>query len=73
MNYGEALEKGYTNGDWKWERGYVSRNCDKYEQQVWTAGGTRYGEKYVLLPSWRSTQYCIRQYLIKPKTQEEQQ
>lgn len=67
MTYKEALEQGYENADWKWERRYISRCCDPGEQPVWTAGGTRHGEKYVLLPSWRSTQYCVRQYLKKKK------
>lgn len=65
MNYGEALAQGWYPAEQRWERGYVSRRCNPEEQQVWTAGGTMYGRKYVLLPSYRSTQYCIRQYLKK--------
>ena len=63
MTYKEALEQGYTDGETKWFRGYVSRRIIEDEQPVKTARGNR---KYVELPSTRSTQYSIRQYLIAP-------
>ena len=65
MKYKEALEKGYIEAEQAWERGYVSRLVNLEDQEVLTAGGTKKGRLYVLLPSWRSTQYCIRQYLRK--------
>ena len=65
MTYGEALQAGYKDGETRWQHGYVSRRCDPMKQPVLIAGGTRKGELYVLLPSWKSTTYCIRQYLIK--------
>jgi hypothetical protein len=63
MTYKEALEQGYTDGETKWFRGYVSRRINPDDQPVKTARG---GHKYVELPSWRSTQYSIRQYLVAP-------
>lgn len=63
MTYGEALKAGYVDAEQSWERGYVSRVIDPLEQEVQVAGGTKKGRLYVLLPSMRSTKYCIRQYL----------
>ena len=63
MTYKEALDRGYIQADQKYQRGYISRRIDADGQQVYTAGRARKGEKYVLLPCWNSTQYCVRQYL----------
>ena len=65
MTYNEALQAGYKNGKQMYQRGYVSRRCNSGEQLVRMAGGHRKGQLYVLLPSWQSTTYCIRQYLVK--------
>jgi hypothetical protein len=61
--YGDALAAGWVEADSKWERGYVSRKADEKRCPVQIAGGHRLGDAYVLLPSFRSTQYCVRQYL----------
>jgi len=61
----EALAAGYVRGDMKYQRGYVSRRADIGKSPVHVAGGRRKGELYVLLPSWRSSIYCMRQYLYK--------
>lgn len=63
MTYAEALREGYKNADTKYQRGYISRRVDPGAQVVHTASGNRKGQKYVLLPCFHSTQYCIRQYL----------
>lgn len=65
MTLKEALLSGYKKADCTYQRGYVSRKVNVDEQTVYTAGGSRKGEKYVLLPTWESSQYCIRQYLKK--------
>lgn len=65
MTYKEAIEAGYKPADMAYQWGYVSRKVNPDEQEVQTAGGSRRGELYVLLPCWRSTRYCIRQYLTK--------
>ena len=65
MTYKDAISQGYKAGDTKYQRGYVSRRIDPLSQTVHTAGGNRKGQLYILLPSYQSTQYCIRQYLVK--------
>lgn len=65
MTYEEAIKKGYTDADTKYQRGYISRKVNTMEQPVQEARGSRKGELYVLLPCFTSTQYCIRQYLRK--------
>lgn len=65
MTYKEALNAGYRISDTSYQRGYISRRADPLGQEVKTAGGKRTGQLYVLLPCWSSSQYCIRQYLIK--------
>lgn len=65
MTYQDAISAGYKDADQKYQRGYISRKADQLSQEVHTAGGSRKGSLYVLLPCWTSTQYCIRQYLIK--------
>lgn len=61
--YADALAAGWIKTDTAWERGYVSRKTDTRYAAIQAAGGSRKGEYYVLLPSWRSSQYCVRQYL----------
>lgn len=59
----EALLAGYKPGRTAWQRGYVSRKQDNSKATVLVARG---GELYVRLPSWKSTYYCVRQYLVAP-------
>lgn len=63
MTYADAINRGYANGRIAWQRGYVSRKINADNQTVHTSGS---GELYVLLPTWQSSQYCIRQYLVPP-------
>lgn len=63
--YQDALNQGYRDADTTYQRGYVSRRADPMRQEIHTAGGNRKGQLYVLLPSRRTTQYCIRQYLTR--------
>lgn len=65
MTYLDAIKAGYKTADTKYQRGYVSRLAGPDAQPVRTAGGTRKGQLYVLLPCYCSTQYCIRQYLYR--------
>lgn len=65
MTYTEAKARGYKDADSTWFRGYVSRKIDTDQQTVKVAGGSRKGQLYVELPSWASTNYAIRQYLVK--------
>ena len=65
MTYKDAIRKGYRNADSRFHRGYVSRKIDPEKQEVKAAGGSRKGQLYVELPSWKSTRYFIRQYLTK--------
>ena len=63
MTYKQAIFAGYRDADTKYQRGYISRKVEKNNQTVYTAGGNRRGEKYILLPCYHSTKYCVRQYL----------
>lgn len=65
MTYKEALANGYTKGDTSLARGYISRKTKIDGIEVQTAQGRRKGQLYVELPNWDSTQYHIRQYLVK--------
>lgn len=65
MTYDEALKTGYRDGVQRYFRGYVSRKVDIGNQPVKTAGGNRKRQPYVELPCFYSTQYAIRQYLVK--------
>lgn len=63
----EYLEEGYTLGDHKFQRGYVSRKLDIMDCcEGGRARGNRNNELYVLVPCYTSTRYCYRQYLIPP-------
>jgi len=65
MTLRDALVSGYSLGDAKWARGYVSRKVNVLDQPVKTAGGVRSGQMYVEIPSLASTRYLVRQYLIR--------
>jgi hypothetical protein len=65
MTYREAIASGYKPVDQTYQRGYISRKIDPNNQVVMVAGGNRKGDKYILLPCWHSTQYCIRQYITR--------
>lgn len=65
MTYAEAIAAGYKPTEVTYQRGYVSRKTNVEEQIVMTAGGSKAGKLYVLLPNWFSTRYCFRQYLTK--------
>lgn len=65
--YGEAKAAGWIETDSTWTRGYVSRRSNIDDLTIHAAGGSRRGQFFVLIPSWRSTQYCIRQYISAPK------
>lgn len=60
MTYQDARTAGYTDGRTAWQRGYISRKTDINTQPV---KYDRYGNPYVLVPSYQSTQYCVRRYL----------
>ena len=63
MTVREALERGYTMGDVKLQRGYTSRKIPTDEREVFEASGRRKGQLYFLAPCSYSTRYCYRQYL----------
>lgn len=63
--YADAIAQGYTDSAATYQRGYISRKSIIANAPIHVAGGSRKGQLYVLLPSRKSTQYCIRQYLIK--------
>lgn len=65
MTFAEALESGYKPADMQYTKGYVSRRSDLAKQPVHVAGGSRKGELYILIPSFKSTRYCLRWYLRK--------
>lgn len=58
--YAEATANGWADGRQAFQRGYVSRKSKKMDADVHVS---KSGELYVLLPSYTSTRYCIRQYL----------
>lgn len=60
MTYGEALNKGYKKSELVYARGYISRKVNVENQEVKTS---KKGRKYVLLPNWNSTRFCLKQYL----------
>ena len=62
----DALNNGYKLADTALARGYISRkNFNLNTACVYEAGGTRKGQLFAFVPNWRSTAYCIRQYLTK--------
>lgn len=63
----DAVMSGYYPGADYWQMGYVSRKVDEDDQPVLVAAGKRHGQLFVLLPAWRTTNFCVRQYLHPPK------
>lgn len=63
--YEEAKTQGYSIAFLRYQRGYISRNTNIDKAPVMVAGGARKGMLYVLVPCWKSTQYCQRMYLTK--------
>jgi len=63
MKLSEAMAAGYKRGDRKAQRGQVEAPEDVMNLEVHTAGGSRRGELYILLPMENSFLYCWRQYL----------
>lgn len=64
--YEDFQKKGYKLGDMVWQRGYVSRkitpNATRTVYKV--TSGKRYGQLFILFPSFISTRYCRRIYLV---------
>lgn len=76
MSYGSLaawLADGYVLDDeCKLQRGYCSRRPRKPEETpVYLAGGSRYGEPYILEPNRVSTRFCYRRYLVKHTEEKE--
>jgi hypothetical protein len=66
MKVADALNAGYVVADVRWTQGYVSRRPPPVaERNVYVAGGDRKGQLYYMEPSYHSTQYCHRVYLVK--------
>lgn len=63
--YADAINKGYTISFYSWQRGYISRKSIDATRPVKVAGGRRRGMLYVVFPSFDSSQYCLRAYLVK--------
>ena len=66
-NYWDYLKNGYEFGDIKWQRGYVSRKLTTYAcTPVYAVTkGKRKGQLFILIPSYISTRYCKRIYLVR--------
>lgn len=63
MTVAELMLKGYKVADVKYQRGYIRRkNFDFCNSEIMTAGGSRKGQFYVLIPCMESTRYCKRVY-----------
>ncbi len=66
MTYKEALENGYKDAGFTYQRGYISRRkFDLATAECHEAGGRRKGQLYVLCPCYNSSKYCLRMYLAK--------
>lgn len=65
MTYIDAIKQGYCLSDITYQKGYVSRRVNLYDQKVLIAGGRRQGQLYILAPCYHSTIYCLRYYLSK--------
>lgn len=62
-----ARAAGYADGDRKTEKGYITRvERPDEEISVFIAKGCRKGQLFYYLPRFDTTQYCYRQYLVKP-------
>jgi len=63
MTVAELMLKGYKVADVKYQRGYMSRkNFDFGNSAILSAGGSRKGQFYALIPCMESTRYCKRVY-----------
>lgn len=68
MKYGQ-IKNEYGFGESAYTRGYVSRkNYNPDNAHVYTAGGSRAGQLYILAPCYDSTRFCFRQYLKERET-----
>ena len=65
--YEDFREQGYVYGDIVWQRGYVSRKLTTYAcTPVYAVTkGKRKGQLFILIPSYISTRYCRRIYLVR--------
>lgn len=61
----DALDQGYRIADQMYQRGYISRKINMYDQPVKVAGGSRRGQLYIEAPCSTSTQYSCRIYLAR--------
>ena len=66
-NFEDFRNQGYVYGDIVWQRGYVSRILTTYASTPVYAvtRGKRKGQLFILVPSYISTRYCRRIYLIR--------
>ena len=60
-------EQGYVYGDIAWQRGYVSRTLTTNSTRpVYSVTrGKRKGQLFIVIPSYISTRYCKRIYLVR--------
>lgn len=75
MTWGKAKSAGwrFRPGDLTLQKGYVSRKREVTDSTpVYKAGGSRKGELFILMPNWKSTTFCFRQYLEKAKDLQEE-
>ena len=59
--------QGYVYGDIVWQRGYVSRKLETNATRPVYAvtRGIRKGQLFIVIPSYISTRYCKRIYLVR--------
>lgn len=65
--YKDFKKSGYQWGELMWQRGYISRNVTHFEERpvYKVVSGKRKGQFFFLFPSFISTRYCYRVYLIR--------
>lgn len=66
-NLAEFRKNGYIFGGCTWQLGYISRELKRDEDRpVYVVNrGKRKGEVFILQPSYISTRFCRRIYLVK--------
>ena len=66
-NFEDFRNQGYVYGDVVWQRGYVSRKLTTHAcTPVYAVTrGKRKGQLFILIPSYISTRYCKRIYLVR--------
>ena len=67
-NYEDFRNRGFmSSGDIAWQRGYVTRKLRKNANiPVYAVTrGKRKGQLFIVIPSYISTRYCHRIYLVK--------